>query len=151
MKNLTANFIGEIQLNYKKDSNTDVVKITSSRGVNEYIRKLFPENQINHREHMYALYLNNSNHIVGYYLLSLGGITGTIVDIRVTFQAALLSNAVALILVHNHPSGTLKPSNADKQITRKIQRAGDMLDIKLLDHLIITEDSYYSFADENDL
>ncbi len=152
MKNSNVkNLIGEIQLNYIKHEAVKVIKITSSCSVNDYIRQFFPLEQINHREHMYALYLNNSNKITGYYLLSIGGITGTLVDIRVTFQAALLSNAVAMILVHNHPSGTLKPSSADKAITKKIANAGEMLDIKLLDHLIITEDNYYSFADENAL
>lgn len=143
------NLIGEIQLNYKKHETAEIIKITSSRKVNDCIRQFFPSEQINHREHMYVLYLNNSNKVTSYYLLSIGGITGTLVDIRVVLQAAILSNAVAMILVHNHPSGTLKPSAADKAITKKIQNAGEMLDIKLLDHLIITEDSYYSFADEN--
>ncbi|MGH1384321.1 JAB domain-containing protein [Kordia sp.] len=145
----SKNLIGEIQLHYTKQQNVELEKITSSRQVNECIRKFFPIEQINHREHMYALYLNNSNRITGYYLISIGGITGTLVDIRVVLQAALLSNSVAMIMVHNHPSGTLKPSGADKAITKKIQNAGEMLDIKLIDHLIITEDNYYSFADEN--
>lgn len=145
----SKNLIGEIQLHYSKERNIELEKVTSSRDVNDCFRKILPTEQINHREHMYVLYLNNSNKITGYYLISIGGITGTLVDIRVVLQAALLSNSVAMILVHNHPSGTLKPSAADKAITKKMAHACEMLDLKLLDHLIITEDSYYSFADEN--
>lgn len=77
--------------------------------------------------------------------MSTGGITGTLVDVRLVFQGALLSNAVAMILTHNHPSGTLKA----KAITKKIASAGETMDIKLLDHIIVTEDDYFSFADEN--
>lgn len=146
---ISKNLIGEVQLHYTKQKNIELQKVSSSRDVNRCIRKVFPTEQINHREHMYALYLNNSNFITGYYLISIGGITGTLVDIRITLQAALLSNAVAVILVHNHPSGTLKPSAADKAITMKLAKACEFLDIKLLDHLIITEESYYSFADDN--
>jgi DNA repair protein RadC len=80
--------------------------------------------------------------------LSKGGITGTIVDVRLTMKTALQLGAVGVILAHNHPSGTLKPSNADKQLTTKLKTAGESLDIKVLDHLIITEKAYFSFADE---
>ena len=80
--------------------------------------------------------------------LSKGGITGTIVDVRLTLKMALQLGAVGMILAHNHPSGTLKPSQADKQLTKKFKLAGESLDIKVLDHLIITEKAYFSFADE---
>jgi DNA repair protein RadC len=81
-------------------------------------------------------------------MISSGGISGTVLDTRVIFQGALLANASSLIIFHNHPSSNLKPSKADKDITNKIKKAGELLDIILLDHLIITEHSYYSFADE---
>ena len=81
--------------------------------------------------------------------LSKGGITGTLVDIRLALKKALEVGATGIILVHNHPSGTLKPSEADKQLTKKLKTAGESLDIKVLDHVIITEKSYFSFADEN--
>lgn len=81
--------------------------------------------------------------------ISKGGLTATIVDIRLVFKRALELAAVAIIVCHNHPSGKLTPSNADKQLTQKIKEAGDTLDIKLLDHLIITEKAYFSFADES--
>ena len=80
--------------------------------------------------------------------LSKGGITGTLVDVRLVFKTALSQGAVGLILVHNHPSGTLKPSDSDKQITQKLKIAGEQLDIKVLDHVIVTETNYFSFSDE---
>jgi DNA repair protein RadC len=92
------------------------------------------------------VYLNNSNKILSKSQLSKGGITGTLVDIRLVFKMALEMGATGLILCHNHPSGTLVPSDADKQITKKLRTAGDSLEIKVLDHL--TEFSYFSFVDE---
>lgn len=91
----------------------------------------------------------NSNKVLHKAQLSKGGITGTLVDVRIVMKQALELGAVAIILAHNHPSGTLRPSAADKQITQKIKIASETLDIKVLDHLIITQKSYYSFADEN--
>lgn len=81
--------------------------------------------------------------------LSKGSITGTLVDIRLLFKEALLLGAVSIILAHNHPSGVLRPSQPDMNITKKIKAAGEQLDIKVLDHLIITETNFFSFADEN--
>jgi DNA repair protein RadC len=80
--------------------------------------------------------------------LSKGGITGTLVDVRLVYKTALETGATGLILCHNHPSGTLKPSDADRQITKKLKLAGESLDIKVLDHLIVTENHYFSFTDE---
>jgi len=88
---------------------------------------------------------------MGYYLLSMGGIAGTVVDPKLVFQCALLSCAESIILCHNHPSTNLTPSEADHAITKKIAKAGKLLDITLLDHIIITENSYYSFADHGNL
>jgi DNA repair protein RadC len=80
--------------------------------------------------------------------VSNGGITGTVADPRLIFIAALKANAVALVLCHNHPSGSLNPSTADRELTRKMAQAGSLLEIKVLDHLILSSESYYSFADE---
>ena len=85
----------------------------------------------------------------GIYEVSKGGITGTLVDLRILFAVVLKSLSTAIILLHNHPSGTLKPSEADRQLTQKIIKAGELLDVKVLDHLIITPNKeYYSFADQ---
>ncbi len=153
MKNqeLTKFSFGEVQLSYKRKNQFIFHKIISSQSANECIRKIFPIEQICYREHMYTLYLDNSNCIIGYHLLSVGGITGTLVDIRILMQGALLTNAVGLLLFHNHPSNKLKPSTTDKSLTDKIIRSAEVLDLKVLDHLIITEDDYYSFADNGDL
>ncbi|MGB5362234.1 MAG: JAB domain-containing protein, partial [Aureibaculum sp.] len=98
-------------------------------------------------EEFWILYLNNSNKIIYKNQLSSGGITGTLVDIRLLFKKALELSAVGIIMCHNHPSGNLKPSHSDKDLTQRIIEAGKTLDIKILDHLIITEKAYFSFAD----
>ncbi|EIJ39843.1 RadC family protein [Galbibacter orientalis] len=123
----------------------EIKKIKSSKHVFELMQPKIGELQ---HEEFWILYLNNSNAIIQTLQLSKGGITGTLVDVRLTLKKALELNATALILVHNHPSGTLIASEADKEITNKIKNAGAGMDIKLLDHLIVTEKSYFSFADE---
>jgi DNA repair protein RadC len=94
------------------------------------------------------LFLNKANEIFSREQLSIGGSAGTVADVKVAFKMAIDSRASALIAIHNHPSGNLKPSEADIQLTRKMREAGKILDIPLLDHLIISERGYYSFADE---
>lgn len=120
-------------------------KITSSKSVYEVMQPIIGE--LKHEE-FWILYLNNSNKIIQKFQLSKGGITGTLVDVRLVLGKALELNATGLILVHNHPSGTLKPSEADKQITKKLKTAAESMDIKVLDHVIVTEKAYFSFADE---
>lgn len=122
-----------------------LTKVTSSKVVFEIMQPIIGE--LPHEE-FWIVYLNNSNKILSKAQLSKGGITGTLVDIRIVFKSALEMGATSLILCHNHPSGTLVPSDADKQITKKLKLAGDSLEIKVLDHLIITETNYFSFADE---
>lgn len=121
-------------------------KITSSTSVFEFMQPIIGE--LKHEE-FWIIYLNNSNKVIQKSQLSKGGITGTLVDVRLVLKNALQVGATGLILAHNHPSGTLKPSEADKQITNKLKIAAQSLDIKVLDHLIITEKAYFSFADEN--
>lgn len=120
-------------------------KITSSHSVYEIMQPIIGE--LAHEE-FWILYLNNSNKIIEQFQVSKGGITGTLVDVRITLKKALELGAVSLILVHNHPSGNLKASEADKQLTKKLKTAAESLDIKVLDHIIVTEKSYLSFADE---
>ena len=123
----------------------ELKKVTSSKVIFEIMQPIIGE--LPHEE-FWIIYLNNSNKIISNSQLSKGGITGTLVDVRIVFKTALEMGATALILCHNHPSGTLVPSDADKQITRKLKLAGESLEIKVLDHLIVTEASYFSFADE---
>lgn len=120
-------------------------KITSSRDVFDIMQPILGE--LAHEE-FWILYLNNSNKVLYRQQLSKGGITGTLVDVRLVLKQALEVGAIAIILCHNHPSGTLQPSSADKNITNKLSNAASSLDIKILDHLIVTEKAYFSFADE---
>ena len=121
-------------------------KISSSHSVFELMQPIIGD--LPHEE-FWIVYLNNSNKVLQKTQLSKGGITGALVDIRLVLKNALQLGAVGIILAHNHPSGTLRPSEADKQLTQKLKNAGNSLDIKVLDHLIITEKAYFSFADEN--
>jgi DNA repair protein RadC len=127
------------------ESALEVKKISSSKNVNELMQPLLGD--LNHEE-FWVVFLNNSNKVLTKTQLSKGGFTGTLVDIRLLFKKALEVSATGLILCHNHPSGKLKPSQSDINLTQKIIEAGKVMDIKVLDHLIITEKLYFSFADE---
>lgn len=140
----------EVSAVYKTNDVVPNVKISSSKDVADYIRQVYPV-EINIREAMIVLYLNNSNRTLGWSIASIGGISGTVVDVRLILRDALLTQATGLIMAHNHPSGALNPSHADISITNKVKKAAELMDIKVLDHLILTEDSYYSFADEGKL
>lgn len=129
----------------RREEAIEQVKITSSSSVFEILQPVLGE--LVHEE-FWILYLNNANKVIEQFQLSKGGITGTLVDVRITLRKALEVGAVSLILAHNHPSGNLNPSEADKQLTRKLKTASESLDIKVLDHIIVTEKSYFSFADE---
>jgi len=120
-------------------------KITSSASAFELLQPILGD--LPHEE-FWIIYMNNSNKVIQKSQLSKGGITGTLVDVRLVLKTALEVGATGLLLAHNHPSGTLKPSTADKQITEKLKKAALSLDIKVLDHIIITETTYFSFADE---
>ncbi len=120
-------------------------KINSSKAVFNVMQPIVGD--LEHEE-FWVLFLNNSNKVLAKHQISKGGLTATIVDVRLLFKSALEFAAVAIIVCHNHPSGKLQPSNADKNLTQKIKTAGETLDIKLLDHLIVTQKSYFSFADE---
>ena len=122
----------------------ELVKITSSKAIFDLMQPIIGE--LAHEE-FWIVYLNNSNKVLSKEQLSKGGITGTLVDVRIVFKKALELSATALILCHNHPSGTLVPSEADKHITKKLKLAGESLEIKVLDHVIVTENSYFSFVD----
>lgn len=123
----------------------ELTKITSSKMIFEIMQPIIGE--LPHEE-FWIVYLNNSNKVISKSQLSKGGITGTLVDVRLVFKTALEMGATSVILCHNHPSGALTASDADKQITKKLKLAGESLDIKVLDHLIVTERNYFSFADE---
>lgn len=121
------------------------IKLSSSREVFHLMKPIMEDLQI---EQFWVLYLNNASSIIDKQRISEGGMTATIVDVRLIFKHALRANATAIILCHNHPSGSLVPSKADQNITDKIVKAARYMDVQVLDHLIITEQSYFSFADE---
>lgn len=129
----------------RAEESVELHKITSSKAVFEIMQPIIGE--LPHEE-FWVLYLNNSNKVIYKSQLSKGGITGTVVDVRLIFKMALEHNATSIILSHNHPSGKLLASDADRDITKKLKFAGEQLDIKVLDHIIITEKGYLSFQDE---
>lgn len=129
----------------REEDTVKLDRITGSKAVFEIMQPIVGE--LPHEE-FWIIYLNNSNKVIYKSQISKGGITGTVVDTRIVFKTALEQNAVALILVHNHPSGVLQASEADKQITRQLKLAGQTMEINVLDHVIVTENGYLSFADD---
>ncbi|MEO2061663.1 MAG: JAB domain-containing protein [Christiangramia sp.] len=142
--------VNEISIKYQGNFKiSQAPKITSSVSAAELLFDTWNKDQIGLQECFKVMLLNNANRVKGIFEVSTGGITGTLVDLRILFAVVLKSLSCSVILSHNHPSGTLKPSEADKRLTEKIKKAGELLDIKILDHLILTPDGdYFSFADE---
>ncbi|PKB18357.1 RadC family protein [Flavobacterium sp. 5] len=148
-KNQKCLTVAEIELHYKtKIKASERPQIISAKSAYEIALQIWNPNTIELFEEFKILLLNNSNKVLGAYEVSSGGITGTVVDVRLIFSAALKANTSAIIMIHNHPSGKLIASEADKNITAKVKAASKILDIQLLDHLIITQEGYYSFADD---
>jgi DNA repair protein RadC len=141
----------KVELKYSKNLKPEErIKITSSSDVAQVLRSIW-SNQMEVREEFIVLLLDRGNHVLGYHLLSRGGLSATVVDMKILFSLALNSLASAIILAHNHPSGNLKPSESDIKLTKAVDEAGKKFEIQLLDHLIITKNSYYSFLDNGDL
>ena len=119
--------------------------MTSSNDVANYLQTILKD----YRHEVFAvLFLNRANKINHFQIVSEGGITGTVADPRIILKKALEEDAVGIILCHNHPSGSLKPSSADLELTKKIKEAAKFFDIKVMDHLIVSDAGYYSFSDE---
>ncbi|AZA54020.1 JAB domain-containing protein [Chryseobacterium sp. G0201] len=144
------NIVNEIKLSYSRKGNCEKL-ITTSRDAVKIFKEHFDSEEIDYREFFFALYLNQANRVLGIKKISESGISSTIVDVRIIMQAALLCNASGIILAHNHPSGNLKPSQEDLNITQKIKEASQFLNIQLLDHCILTSTAYISFADDGHL
>ena len=142
--------VGEVELSYKPKFK-NLHKIISSEDAYKVLLPTYKEGTICYKEYFKVLFLNQGNQVLGYTLISEGGITDTTVDVRVILQAALLTNSVALVLAHNHPSGNLKPSKEDLRLTKQVKDAAQLMRISVLDHLILTDAGYYSFADEGTL
>lgn len=139
--------VNEIQVSYKEKIKASTI-ISSSADAGLLLFEHWNKDTIGLSETFKVLLLNNSNKVKGIYEVSNGGITGTLVDLRILFAVILKTLSVGIILVHNHPSGKLGPSESDKSLTNKIKNASKLFDIKVLDHLIIVPNgNYYSFSD----
>lgn len=148
MTNLFTSNLAEIQITYRnKVRPSEMRKVAGSRDVEELLRLIWSD-RLEHVEEFMVICLNRANKVLGWARVSSGGISGTVADPKVIFQVALKSNASSIILAHNHPSGNLQPSEADIHLTRKLKEAGQWLDLPVLDHLILTSETFFSFADE---
>jgi len=139
--------VAAFELGRRRDQSESVdrYQVTSSKEVFNYMKSILAD--LDHEE-FWVLYLNRSNRIVESYNLSKGGLSGTVIDIRLILKKAIELLSSAMIICHNHPSGNIDPSESDKQITGKLKVAANQMDIKLLDHIIVTDNSYFSFSDE---
>lgn len=143
-----ANMFAEMKPVYKQKHEFPEGKITCSTDIYKYLQSIWDKDTLNYTETMLLLLLNRQNKIIGWVKISTGGMAGTVVDPKVVFALALQGCATSIILAHNHPSGNLKPSEADINLTQKMIQAGKLLDIVVLDHIIMTSEGYYSFSDE---
>lgn len=144
--------VAEIELVYRTNVKpSERPRITSPKDSAELLKALWNPDKLEFVEQFRILLLNRANRVLGIVDISTGGITGTVADPKIIFSAALKANACAIILSHNHPSGNTQPSLADQQLTTKIKEAGKFLDMKVLDHIIISTEGYYSFAEQGQL
>ncbi len=142
--------IQEIQLSYKRKIN-NIVKISGSKSAYGCLIENWNKDTIDLQEELKVLLMNQNNIVLGVYNMSKGGIAGTVADLKLLFSVVLKSAAVGFILSHNHPSGNLKPSHADNQLTSKIKKGARLFDLNFLDHIIVSSDGYYSYADAGEL
>ncbi|GAB1446821.1 JAB domain-containing protein [Flammeovirgaceae bacterium] len=141
--------VAEIQLTYKsKVKASERPKIANSKDAYEVFLENWDATKIEFVEQFKVMLTNRANKVLGIFELSSGGVSGTVADPKLIFAAAIKANACGLILAHNHPSGTTQPSQSDISLTRKIKEGGKLLEIQLLDHIIVTLESHFSFADE---
>jgi len=141
--------VAEVELSYRnRVPSKDRKKVQTSADAYNILLNNHDDGTIDYTETFKVLYLNHAGQVVGCITVSKGGITATSVDVRNVLQGALLTNAVAMVLAHNHPSGSTRPSREDDRITSQISKAGELLNIKVLDHIIFTREHFYSYNDE---
>ncbi|MEP0710888.1 JAB domain-containing protein [Algoriphagus sp.] len=144
--------VAEIKLSYSAKVKASLrPRVESSRQVYEVFAKAWDQDRIEFVEDFKVMLLSRANRVLGIVTISSGGTAGTIVDVKLVYAAAIKSNSSSVILAHNHPSGNLLPSEQDKRLTQRVKEAGRILDIPVLDHVIMTAEGYYSFADEGEL
>lgn len=141
--------IAEVEVSYKsRYPPNERPRIRSSADAYRVLKQIWNNETMDYNEDFWVLLINRTNRVLGAYQISKGGLNSTIADIRVIFVVAIKGNACGVIIAHNHPSGEVAPSTLDQELTKRISKAGDILDIKVLDHLILCRSHYYSFADE---
>ncbi len=141
--------VAEIQLTYKSNVKASLrPKINNSKDAFNVLLENWDSTKIEFVEQFKVMMMNRANKVLGIFEVSTGGVSGTVADPKLIFAAAIKANACGIILAHNHPSGTTQPSQSDIALTRKIKEGGKLLDVQLLDHLIVTLEGHYSFADE---
>ncbi|TPE42479.1 JAB domain-containing protein [Pontibacter mangrovi] len=141
--------VAEVKLSYRnRVKPSERPQVTSSTDSYRVLKEGWDQGKLEFVEQFKVLLLNRANRVLGVYELSTGGVAGTVADPKLVFVAALKACASGIILSHNHPSGNLKPSQADLQLTKKLKQGGELLDIAVLDHIILTSEGYYSLADE---
>jgi len=144
--------VAEIKLSYSgKVKASQRPKVICSRQVFEVFSQAWSEDRIEFVEDFKVMLLSRANRVLGIVNISSGGTAGTVVDVKLVLAAALKANSSSMILAHNHPSGNLMPSEQDRRLTSRLKDAGKILDIPVLDHLIVTTEGYFSFADEGEL
>lgn len=143
--------VAEVKMTYRRDTEIEQQKIQISRDAAEMSRRLYEEGTIDYKEQVWVLLMSSASKVNGYLKVAEGGIAQASVDIRLILQAALLTNSVAMILVHNHPSGNCRPSHNDDGLTMDLNKACKVLQIQLIDHVIITSEDFYSYADNGKL
>jgi len=144
---LVKSLAPEVKLRINRGKKVSTVKITSAGEIADVLKKFLTPAKIQTQEYALAMFLNNNSNVLAVYQFGMGGFTATVMDKRLLMAAALKLGATAIILCHNHPSGSLKPSDADTMITKDIIKLAAIHDMRVLDHVILTKDSYYSFAE----
>lgn len=150
MEKLKKNYqVAEIQLSYKSNVKaSERPKISNSKDAYEVFLTSWDDSKIEFVEQFKVMLTNRANKVLGIFELSSGGVSGTVADPKLIFAAAIKANACGILLAHNHPSGSTQPSQSDIALTKKIKEGGKLLDVQLLDHIIVTAERHYSFADE---
>ena len=145
---INYNEMAEVELSYKPGIKLSKTRqVTSAQDAADILKGFWDTGKLQFVEQFCALLINRDNRVLGFYKSTCGGITGTVADPRLIFVAALRYNATRIILSHNHPAGSLRASEADKKLTEKMKKAGSFLEINVLDHIIITDEGYFSFAE----
>lgn len=142
--------VAEMQLTLKP-KRAKHPRVETSSEIYDLLKTIYDEDTINHREFVKAIFLNSNLRVLGWLQVAEGGINNCMVDNRVVMQAALLCNATFFVLSHNHPSGSLRPSREDDMLTQSLKKCGTVMHIQMLDHIIVSEDGYYSYNDEGRL